>query len=168
MSRKKALMKMVARMCAYCTALTAVSYFVFYAVLSPQLFPGVSYGSIPIMLADFAYESAVTGLALGLPMALLTALCFREIRRPTFYRFTMLTSSLIVVILFLSEGAFSFSFIPLTWFSFILEVDFRIAPLLLVVVVKFGLAAYMSHVVAGKYLGEASAQYMKSTGQRPA
>lgn len=160
MSRKQALMKMVARMCVYCAALTALSYFVFYAVLSPLLSLGNTYGTIPIMLANYAYESAVTGLALGLPMALLTAVCFREIRRPTFYRFTMLTSSLIVVILFLSEGAFSLSFLPLTWFSFALEYDFRIAALLLVVVTKFGLAAYMSHVVAGKYLRDIEANLL--------
>ncbi|MCY4466882.1 MAG: hypothetical protein OXE46_15225 [Chloroflexi bacterium] len=151
-------MRMVARMCAYCTALTALSFFVFCAVLSPLLFPGDTFVPISIMLVDFAFESVVTGLALGLPMALLTAVCFREIRRPTFYRFTMLTSSLVIVILFLSEGAFSFSFAPLTWFALFLEYDLRIAALLLVVVSKFGLAAYMSHVAAGKYLRDLQAQ----------
>ena len=156
MSRRKALFRMVARMCAVSAALTVASYTVFYGLLMPRLFPEHAVSSIGILLrslmVDIAWESAVTGLALGLPMALLTAIFFRQIRRPTFYRFAMLTSSLIVVILFLSEGAFSFNFLPLTQFLLYLEYNASLAALSLVVAVKFGLAAWMSQVVAGKYM----------------
>ena len=46
-----------------------------------------------------AVESGIfAGLILALPMALVTLVFFREIRRPLFYRFSMVTVSLILVL----------------------------------------------------------------------
>ena len=58
----------------------------------------------------------------------------------------MLTASLILVILYMSAND------SLSFFSIALKYDPKIAALLAVVIVKFGIAAYLSHIVAGKYL----------------
>ena len=71
MWRMKPLLKMVARMLVYCTALTALSYFVYYGLLAPSLFPDMYFGTITAHIPGLAFEGVLTGLGLGLPMVLL-------------------------------------------------------------------------------------------------
>ena len=151
MWRMKPLLKMVARMVGYCTALTALSYFLYYGLLAPSLFPGLYFGTITGHIVGLAVEGVLTGLGLGLAMLMLTAIFFRQIHRPAFYRFAMMTASLILVILYMSANYY------LTHLSVALEYRPEIAALFTVVIVKYGLAAYLSHIVAGKYLREIAA-----------
>ena len=151
MWRMKPLLKMVARMLVYCTALTALSYFVYYGLLAPSLFPDMYFGTITAHILGLAIEGGLTGLGLGLAMVMLTSVFFRQIHRPAFYRFAMLTASLILVILYMSAND------NLTFFSVALKYDPKIAALLAAVIVKFGIAAYLSHIVAGKYLRDIAA-----------
>ena len=58
----------------------------------------------------------------------------------------MLTASLILVMLYMSANE------NLTQFAVMLKYDLKIAALFAVVIIKFGIAAYLSHIVAGKYL----------------
>ena len=44
------------------------------------------------------FESVFAGLRLAIPMVIVTLLFFREIRRPLFYRWTMVTVALLVTI----------------------------------------------------------------------
>lgn len=50
------------------------------------------------MVLDASLHGGILGLMLAVPMMLTTVLCFRQIRRPLFYRFAMVTVALIVLI----------------------------------------------------------------------
>ena len=86
------LLKMVARMVVAGIALSALHGLALRVTL------GASGGASPRYFVASAVESGVfAGLILALPMALVTLVCFREIKRPLFYRFSMVTVSLILV-----------------------------------------------------------------------
>lgn len=86
------LLKMAARMVFAGIALTAAYRVAMQATLG-------SSGSVSLgyLLADVAVTGTLDGLFLAIPMTLATLVFFREIKRPLFYRFAMVTVSLIVV-----------------------------------------------------------------------
>lgn len=52
-----------------------------------------------LLLINALMSMLSAAMTLALPMTLATALCFREIRRPRFYRFAMLTVGLLTTLL---------------------------------------------------------------------
>ncbi len=99
MWRAKPLLKLFARAFAYSAAteiaLGTVILFVFmsgFLYLEPD-------DLLRVLLINALMSMLSAALTLALPMTLLTALFFREIRRPKFYRFAMLTVALLTTIL---------------------------------------------------------------------
>ncbi len=92
MSRMIPLLKMAARMVFAGIALTAAYRVAMSATLGSS--GGVSLG---YLLADVVVTGTLAGLFLAIPMTLATLVFFREIKRPHFYRFAMVTVSLIFV-----------------------------------------------------------------------
>ena len=92
MWRMLPLMKMMTRMVGAGIALAAL-----YGVALRVAFGTGAAGSWSYWLRSAIESGAFAGLAVALPMALATLLFFREIKRPLFYRFSMATVSLVVV-----------------------------------------------------------------------
>ena len=95
MRRARPLIKMVVLVTATAVVISAISLFLNFVQRYPDL-----------PLARIAHYAAVggitngviTGLSLAIPMALVTIIFFREMSRPTFYRWTMVTVALLVFI----------------------------------------------------------------------
>ena len=85
------LLKMAARMVFAGIALTVAYRVALQATL------GSGGGSLGYPLADVVVTGTLAGLFLAIPIALATLVFFREIKRPLFYQFAMVTVSLIVV-----------------------------------------------------------------------
>ena len=64
--------------------------------------------SLGEMVIDAGIHGGIFSLIVAVPMILVTALCFREIRRPLFYRFAMVTVALIVLIETILRPSLSF------------------------------------------------------------
>ena len=146
------LLKMVIRMVVYYTALVAVSEVLTQAVVGASSWWSWRMPSTPV---DILYQGVAVGLTLALPMALVTIIFFRQIRRPAYYQFTMMTVALITAIA-LWVGPYLEAlhgidlFQPWRWHS-----GFTAA-----VVISIGsiaLAVYSSRIAAGKYVRETAA-----------
>lgn len=102
MWRAKPLLKLFTRAFAY-SAVTEVVLgtlilFIFISFISGYMFLEPD-SLLPMLLINALMSMLSAAMTLALPMTLVTALCFREIRRPTFYRFAMLTVALLTSIL---------------------------------------------------------------------
>ena len=154
MWRAKPLLKLFTRAFAY-SALTEVLLgtlilFIFisgFELLGPD--PPLLY----VLLINALASTLTAALTLALPMTLVTALCFREIRRPKFYRFTMLTVALVTSILlwpghFEGMGGTLQSNAPVEFKAF------DAAHLL-----THALAIFSAQLAAGKYLRDLAARH---------
>lgn len=145
------LLKMVMRMTVYCIALAAVSLVIILAMWSRER----AYWVPPhAFILDILSHGTITGLSLAIPMALVTAIFFREIRRPAFYQFTMLTVTLIITIaLWVGpdlETLHGMDLFQRQYNQFILPLGVFIG--------NYALAVYSSRIAAGKYVREVSAR----------
>ncbi len=153
------LLKMAIRMVVYCTALVVVSQILTQVVVvgaksawSWWSWRSWLWTSTPV---NILYQGVTVGLALALPMALVTIIFFRQIRRPAYYQFTMMTVALIAAIALWVGPALEALhgidlFQPWRWHSGFM------AP----VVISIGssvLAIYSSRIAAGKYVRETAA-----------
>lgn len=91
------LLQMTARMFFYSAAVFTAAHGVIYFLYSCTE-RCLSAGETLDLFLGMAQWSAIPALALALPLPLVTALCFREIRRPVFYRFAMLAVALVATI----------------------------------------------------------------------
>jgi len=92
--------------------------------------------------------SVLPALVLSLPLPLVTALCFREIRRPVFYRFAMLTVALIATITVWADDYFLI--------GDLLKYDWSFASYAAATLVGNSLAVFMSVLVADRYVRDVS------------
>ncbi len=150
------LLKMVIRMVVYCTALVAVSEVLTQAVVveARSLWSLWSW-QMPPTPVNILYQGVTVGLALALPMALVTIIFFRQIRRPAYYQFTMMTVALITAIA-LWAGPYLEPLHGIHLFQWWLWHSGFMA----VVVISIGssvLAVYSSRIAAGKYVRETAA-----------
>lgn len=99
MWRAKPLLKLFTRAFAY-SAVTEVvlGTLILFIFLSGFGFLG-SDPLLRVLLINALVSILSAAMTLALPMTMVTALCFREIRRPKFYRFAMLTVALLTSIL---------------------------------------------------------------------
>ncbi|MCY3796507.1 MAG: hypothetical protein OXG84_01780 [Chloroflexi bacterium] len=99
MWRAKLLLKLFFRAFAY----SAVTEVVLGTLILFIFLSGLGFlGPVPLLhmlLLNGLASMISAAMTLALPMTLVTALCFREIRRPKFYRFAMLTVALLTSIL---------------------------------------------------------------------
>ena len=100
MWRAKPLLKLFTRAFAY-SAVTEVvlGTLILFIFISGFGILGPDPPLLHVLLINALASMLSAALTLALPMTLVTALCFREIRRPKFYRFAMLTVALLTSIL---------------------------------------------------------------------
>ena len=92
MRRAIPLLKMFGRMVAAGIILTAGHWLATKILLASS-----ANGSMPDVLSDVVVTGIIAGILLWIPMALTTLVFFREIERSVFYRFSMVTVSLVVI-----------------------------------------------------------------------
>ncbi len=97
-----------------------------------------------VFFQSVALWSLTPALVLALPLPLITALCFREIHRPVFYRFAMLSVALVATI---TVWGNDYAIIGQG-----LLFGGEIAIYALANIASNSLAVYMSVIVAGKYV----------------
>ena len=100
MWRAKPLLKLFIRAYAY-SAMTEVvlGNLILFIFISGFGILGPDPPLLHALLINALVSMLSVALTLALPMTLVTAFCFREIRRPKFYRFAMLTVALLTSIL---------------------------------------------------------------------
>ena len=91
-----------------------------------------------------ALWSATPALVLALPLPLVTALCFREIRRPLFYRFAMLSVALVATIIVWANDYATV--------GYALRMGGAIAVYAATNIAGNALAVFMSVIVASQYI----------------
>lgn len=99
MWRAKPLLKLFTRAFAY-SAVTEVvlGTLILFVFISGFGFLGPE-PLLHVLLINALVSTLSAAMTLALPMTLVTALCFREIHRPKFYRFAMLTVAMLTSIL---------------------------------------------------------------------
>ena len=119
-------------------------------------------------------DGILLGALTGFAMAIYAAVAHRTIHKPSLFRFAFLIVATIVSLLVVQQPfhvvTLSEFGIPLRdWVHWALAVADPVYILLLAATIAKHVAiGLMSLYAAGKYMREASAQYMKSTGQRSA
>ena len=117
-------------------------------------------------------NGAILGVLIGLAMAFYAGIVHRSIHKPSHFRFAML---IVATIASLAVVQRPFHIVPLTEFGMPLvdwvlwalrDADPVLIPLFFATIAKHVAIGLMSLYVASRYLREASAQFMKSTGQR--
>ncbi len=100
MWRANPLLKLFTRAFAYGAVTEVVlGTLILFIFISGFGFLGPDPPLLRVLLINALASMLSAALTLALPMTLVTALCFREIRRPKFYRFAMLTVALLTSIL---------------------------------------------------------------------
>ncbi len=142
MRRARPLIKMVVLVTATAVVISAISLFLNFVQRYPDL-----------PLARIAHYAAVggitngviTGLSLAVPMALVTIVFFREISRPTFYRWAMVTVALLVII---ARWGWILELMRPLLYSNDDQVIWSAVPLVLTMVLNI----LVCHIAAGRYL----------------
>lgn len=94
----------------------------------------------------FSFEDGLfTGLSLSLLMALVSIICFRDMRRPTLYRFAMVVLPLVVMVA--RRGAYLASFQ-----TALSNPDVLHAWAFVNTVLLLALQVFICHISAGRYL----------------
>ena len=96
MWRARPILKLTALVMLACVVITVVSGIASYV----RYFPTASLELIVArrLTIGSAINGAIFGLRLAIPMALVTIVFFRNVSKPTFYRWTMVTVALLVTI----------------------------------------------------------------------
>lgn len=139
------LLKMTLRMFFYSAAVFTVAHGLIGFLYYSQEWAMSASDALSLFLG-VALWSVTPALVLALPLPLATALCFREIRRPAFYRFAMLSVALIATITVWGNDYVSL--------GQLLRSDWATAGYALANIAGNALAVYMSVIVAGKYVRE--------------
>lgn len=142
------LLKMFLRMFCYSAAVFTIAHALINLFFLLSRSSGISAGDALYMLLGVAKWSVAPALVLALPLTLATALFFRDIRRPGYYRFAMLSVALLATI-----TVWSHSYVE---FGHMLRHGGAIAAFGLANIAGNALAIYMSVIVAGKYLRDLS------------
>ena len=148
------LLKMVFRMLGLSIGLFLAAQVVVQAAI------GRSYLQLDIFTITYvvSVEGAKIALSLAIPMLLVTLVFFRDIRRPTFYRFTMLTIALIsTIVIWLGP-------ILEVWRSVLGQVR-TIDVHLIIMTIFFALLTLMSNSVAGAYIRESRQRQLRHQEQ---
>ncbi len=172
MWRAVPLAKILLRMAAFGAVLGAALGLLTILAFESTLPAPKSYFQPRIILGGVMNGLILSGLV-GVAMALYAAVAHRTIRKPARFRFAMLIVAMIVSLAVVQPPfdivylrAFGLSLAD--WvFWVLLEAKFGIIAVLVGTIAKHVGLGLMSLFVAGKYLREASALYMKSTGQTP-
>ncbi len=101
------------------------------------------------MFLSVALWSLTPALVLALPLPLVTALCFREIHKPVFYRFAMLSVALVATITVWGNDYANIGQ------GLLLGGEYAIYAL--ANIASNAVAVYMSVIVAGKYINDINA-----------
>lgn len=147
MQRLNPLLKMFLRMFCYSAAVFTIAHALINLIFLSQRW-GIIAGDALYILLGVAKWSVAPALALALPLTLATALFFRDIRRPGYYRFAMLSVALLATI-----TVWPHSYVE---FGYMLRHGGAIAAFGLANIAGNALAIYMSVIVAGKYLRDLS------------
>ncbi len=170
MWRLNPLLKIILRMGVFGLIL-GLALGLFIIVAFESKFPGpISYYYQQIMLGEVA-NGVVLGGLIGLAMAVYTGIVHRTIQKPHLFKFALLIVATIVSFAVVQQPFHIVTFIELgispdTWFWALS--DSVLASLFFAIIAKHVAIGLMSLYAAGRYLREASAQTMKSTGQEPA
>lgn len=170
MWRAVPLAKVLLRMTAFGAILGATLGVLTIFAFEARLPAPKSYVQPRIILGGLT-DGLILGGMVGVVMALYAAVAHRTIHKPARFRFAMLIVALIVSLavvqppfdtVYLREFGLS----PADWFSLALgEESTVLIALYFGTIAKHVAIGLMSLFVASHYLREASAQYMKSTGQ---
>ncbi len=144
------LLKMTLRMFIFSAAIFTISHGLIYYVF---LDAGQTLTDFFALALHIARWSVLPALVLALPLPIITALFFREIRRPAFYRYTMLTVALIATI-----AVWSQDFVTL---GQLIKYGDSFTGYAAAIIAANALAIYISYLVAGRYLREAAEQARK-------
>ena len=123
---------------------------------------------IPQIIKGGVFEGAILGALIGLAMALYAGIVHRTIQKPHLFKFALLIVATMVSFVVVQQPFHIVTWIELgipldTWFRQFS--DSVLTPLFFATIAKHAAIGMMSLYTAGRYLSEASAQYMKSTGQ---
>lgn len=144
------LLKMTLRMFFFSAAIFTISHGLIYYFF---LDAGQNLRDFLDLALHIAKWSWIPALVLALPLTIITAIFFREIRRPAFYRYTMLTVALIATI-----AVWGQDFVTLgQWIRYGDSVAGHAAA----IIAANALAIYVSYHVAGRYAREAAEQARK-------
>lgn len=147
------LLKMTLRMFFFSAAIFTVShtlihFFFDFLFDNSSLQPLSELSSLALTVALW---SVVPALVLALPLPLVTVLFFREISRPAFYRFAMLTVALIATITVWGEHYAMLGQL----------INYNFAGYAAAIVAGNSLAIFMSVIVADKYVRDVAARQNK-------
>lgn len=125
----------------------------------------------PQIILSYAVHGLILGGLVGVAMALYAAVAHRSIHKPAHFRFAMLIVATIVSLAVVQQPFHIVFFAELgtaSWLNWVIRyADPGMIAMLVGTIAKHVAIGMMSLFVAGKYLREASAQYMKSPGQTP-
>ncbi len=141
------LLKLFLRMFCLSAALFAVSGLLFEATFRFDWYSAGGWLSLAFVNAAW---SVVPALVLALPLPAVTILFFREIRRPAFYRFSMLMVALIATLIVWEDSYIQIG----NWLS----VGGHPALYAAAVIARNGLAIFISVFAANSYIRDVSAR----------
>ena len=152
MRRARPLIGMIWLVTLLCTALSLVTSLLDYALLVSGSFrPELGIHWFTPAFADGIF----TGLSLAIPMAVVTIVFFRDIQKPTFYRFAMVSVALLVTI-----ARWGWMLEMTRW---VLERQLADVSVSFVIYsLSHVFTVFSCHFAAGKYLRDASTSTQKS------
>ncbi|MDE2819211.1 MAG: hypothetical protein OXI40_05715 [Chloroflexota bacterium] len=141
------LIRMTLRMFFYSAAVFTVAHGLIH-ILFVYKESGLSATEALGIMLNIASWSVTPALVLALPLPLVTALCFREIRRPLFYRFAMMSVALVATITVWANDYAAL--------GHGLRLGGDVAGYAAAIIASNAVAVYVSVIVAGKYVRDAS------------
>ena len=144
------LLKMTLRMFFFSAAIITIFYGLIYYLFLDSARTLHDFFDLTLHIAKWSW---IPALVLALPLPIITVLFFREIRRPAFYRYAMLTVALIATI-----AVWRQDFVQLG--QMIKQGD-NFAGYAAAIIAANALAIYVSALVAGRYAREAAEQTRK-------
>ncbi|MCY3780681.1 MAG: hypothetical protein OXG78_10265 [Chloroflexi bacterium] len=139
--------KMTLRMFFFSAAIFTISHGLIYYLF---LDAGQNLSDFFALALHMARWSVIPALVLALPLPVVTVIFFREIRRPAFYRYTMLTVALVA-----SIAVWSQDYVTL---GQLLRYGDSFAGYAAAIIAANALAIFVSYLIAGRYLREAAEQ----------
>ena len=170
MWRAVPLAKVLLRMAAFGAVLGAALGLLTIIAFESRLPEPKSYFQPRIILGG-VMDGLILGGLVGIAMALYAAVAHRTIHKPARFRFAMLIVAMIVSLAVVQQPFHIVFFAELgtaSWLDWVLRyADPGMIAVFVGTIAKHVGIGMLSLLVAGKYLREASARYMKSTGQTP-
>lgn len=139
------LLKMALRMFFLSAAILTISHGLIYYLF---LDLGQSLDDFIDLVLHIARWSVMPAIVLALPLPIVTLLFFREIRRPAYYRYAMLTVTLIATL-----AVWSHDYVKL---GQLIKSGGSFSGYAAAIIIANALAVYVSVLVAGRYAREAA------------